>query len=535
MGNSEIERIISIIDWSKSPLGTIAAWPVSLRITLKNILQSPFPTVLYWGSELICFYNDAFRSSLGNEKHPAIGMKAPDIWLDSWDSIGPKIRAVMERGEPAWFEDQFFPMLRNGRLEQTYWTYGFSPAFGDDEEIAGVIVTCLETTHSVLSQKIIEQKVADSTAELAEAHASLMNANSYLQQIIDLFKEPLQVLEPIFENGEIVDFKFKLTNSAYSAYANTTPAALKDRRVGEVFPGYFKTTSFSNIVKTFLSGGSDTWEIHYDQDGLDLYNLMSATRLGDEIVVHFTDFTKLKQLQIELVRKIEELERSNRNLGEFAYAASHDLKEPIRKIHIFVKQLRDQLVVKLSDVEVTMFNKIETAADRMSRLIDDLMQYSHVSERPAEKEPVNLNEVIRQVLEDLEVDIEQSRATVNIEKLPVVNGYPRQLQQMFQNLLTNAIKYRKPDVSPVIEIRSEENNDGGKFKAIEIRDNGIGFDQQHEQKIFEIFARLHGRTEYKGNGIGLSIVKKVVENHNGRIQVTSKPGEGSAFKVILPT
>ena len=272
------------------------------------------------------------------------------------------------------FEDQFFPMLRNGRLEQTYWTYGFSPAFGDDEEIAGVIVTCLETTHSVLSQKIIEQKVADSTAELAEAHASLMNANSYLQQIIDLFKEPLQVLEPIFENGEIVDFKFKLTNSAYSAYANTTPAALKDRRVGEVFPGYFKTTSFSNIVKTFLSGGSDTWEIHYDQDGLDLYNLMSATRLGDEIVVHFTDFTKLKQLHIELVRKTEELERSNRNLGEFAYAASHDLKEPIRKIHIFVKQLRDQLVVKLSDVEVTMFNKIETPADRMSRLIDDLMQ-----------------------------------------------------------------------------------------------------------------------------------------------------------------
>ena len=86
MGNSEIERIISIIDWSKSPLGTIAAWPVSLRITLKNILQSPFPTVLYWGSELICFYNDAFRSSLGNEKHPAIGMKAPDIWLDSWGS-----------------------------------------------------------------------------------------------------------------------------------------------------------------------------------------------------------------------------------------------------------------------------------------------------------------------------------------------------------------------------------------------------------------------------------------------------------------
>ena len=500
------------------------------------MLHSPFPTVLYWGSELTCFYNDAFRSSLGSERQHSIGKMPEEMWGDIWSDVGPTIRAVFERGEPAWFENQLMPMSRNGRLEDTYWTYSFSPVFGDDDRIAGVIATCLEITQSVISHKIIAQEVADRTSELATAHKSLVEANEYLQQIIDMFKEPLQVLEPVIEKGEIVDFIFKLTNSAYSAYANKTSAELRNKKVSDVFPGYFQTSSFSNLVKTFLSGASDTWELHYDQDGLDLYNRMSATKLGNELVVHFTDFTKLKHLQLELLEKIEELERSNRNLGEFAYAASHDLKEPIRKINIFVKQLKEHLAVNLSDLEVNMFTKIETAAERMSNLIDDLMQYSHVSERPTEKEPVNLNDVIQQVLEDLEVDIEQSKASVDVDKLPVVNGYPRQLQQLFQNLLTNAVKYRKPDVSPVIRIRGDESShEGERYIAIEVKDNGIGFDQQYEHKIFEIFARLHGRAEYKGNGIGLSIVKKVIDNHKGRIQVTSKPGEGSVFKVILPS
>jgi signal transduction histidine kinase len=523
-------------DWSKSPLGPIHQWPHSLRTTLGTILHSAFPMFLFWGPELICFYNDAYRPSLGdNGKHPAVGKPGREVWPEIWDIIGPLIQRVLATGQPVWFEDRLVPIYRNGTIEDVYWTFSYSPVYDDGGSIAGVLVTCMETTRAVEERKKVDQVVAQRTQELQTAHASLLQANKYLQEVINLFKEPLQVLEPVFENGVIIDFVYKLTNAAYSAYANTTPEQLQNKRVGEVFPGYFQTSSFVNIVEVFNTGIANTWEIHYDVDGLDLYNEMSATKMGNEVVVHFTDFTKLKNLQLELLSKIEELERSNRQLEEFAHAASHDLKEPIRKIQVFTALLKGQLSSQLKDSEVQTFERIEKSTSRMSLLVDDLLLYSHVSQVPHKKELVNLNEVLRQVQEDLELDILQKNVTVNADSLPTVNGYRRQLQQMFQNLVSNAIKYGRAGVQPQLNIlynTAVEHNRA--YHVIEVRDNGIGFEQQYADKIFQIFTRLHGKNEYSGTGVGLSIVKKVIENHQGIIQVESMPGEGSTFKILLP-
>jgi PAS domain S-box-containing protein len=236
-----------------------------------------------------------------------------------------------------------------------------------------------------------------------------------------------------------------------------------------------------------------------------------------------------------LQRINKELQRSNQNLEEFAHAASHDLKEPVRKILFFTNQLKEQLKNQIQESQARAINRIENASQRMGNLIDDLLLYSHVSQQPHETESIDLNKKVQNALEDLELDITEKKAVINLEKLPVVRGYRRQLQQLFQNLISNALKYSKRDVPPHITITASRVTENGKtFHLIAVRDNGIGFEQQFADKIFQMFTRLHGKGEYSGTGVGLSIVKKVVENHNGYIRVKSKPGEGSIFEIYLP-
>lgn len=244
---------------------------------------------------------------------------------------------------------------------------------------------------------------------------------------------------------------------------------------------------------------------------------------------------KVVERTAELEQTVKELQRSNNSLEEFAHAASHDLKEPVRKIHFFTQQLKDQLSEQLQEAELRSFSRIETATDRMAHLIDDLLLYSHVSQQPREMESVDLNQKLKRVLEDLELSIQEKNALIEIAPLPTVQGHRRQLAQLFQNLIGNALKYSKADIVPHIVITTSETEEGGQcYHTISIKDNGIGFSEEYADKIFQVFTRLHGKHEYKGTGVGLSIAKKVVENHNGFIRVKSAPGEGSVFTIYLP-
>jgi len=529
-------KLILHHDWSQSPLGPIDQWPLSLRNTLGIVLHSAFPMFLFWGKELTCFYNDAFRPSLGTDgKHPAIGKPGKEVWTEIWEFIGPLIQQILTTGKPVYFEDQLVPFYRNGRMEDIYWTFSYSPVYNEESLINGVFVTCTETTEHILARKRIEEIVAQRTQELREAHEALLHSNNYLQQLLNLSKEPMQVLVPEYENNRIIDFRYRLANKAYADYAHTTPQELHGRKVGEVFPGYFNTSSFINVAKTFETGKDDSWEIHYNADGLDLYNEMNAVKLDDEVVVHFTDFTRLKHLQLELLHKIKELERSNEQLEEFAHVASHDLKEPIRKVQFFITRLKNELQPKLNDNEKELFTRIESANVRMGKLVDDLLTYSQLRTPPDQKEAVELESLLRQILDDLALEVQDKNATVQLVDLPVVHGYRGQLQQLFQNLLSNALKYTNPGQPVAIDVScSKQQENGIEYYKVQVKDNGIGFEQEYSEKIFQLFTRLHGKHEYAGTGIGLSIVKKVVENHKGKVWAESKPGEGSVFTVLLP-
>lgn len=549
-GGGEMGGMANTFPWEHTSLGSPDTWPQSLKTSLSIVLRSRFPMFLWWGKDLIQFYNDAYVPGLGNDgMHPAIfGRRAEESWPNAWNIIEPLIRRVMA-GESVYFEDMVVPNMRNGELVDTYWTFSYSPVSDESNHVAGIIVSCIDTTEKVLSlrklkersallefnETVLQDRIRERTAELETVHQSLIGANQYLQNIINLCKEPIQVLQPVYDGGVIVDFLFVLTNAAYAGYARSTPAELRGKRVGEVFPGYFETSSFTKVVEVFNSGIAATWEIHYEADGLNLHNLMSATRMNDEVVVYFTDFTAMKNLQLELMLNIGELERSNQHLEEFAHAASHDLKEPIRKVKVFTGQLRKKMDHSISREENDLLDRIESASDRMGLLVEDLLQYSHVSHVPREKDKIDLNDVVAQVLQDLDLDIQESGTKLNISRLPVINGYRRQLQQMFQNLISNAIKYRRASVPPQIDISCRTREiDFKKYYEISISDNGIGFDAQYAEKIFHMFTRLHSKAEYSGTGVGLSIVKKVVENHKGFITATSEPGIGSTFTIQLP-
>ena len=255
------------------------------------------------------------------------------------------------------------------------------------------------------------------------------------------------------------------------------------------------------------------------------------------------DVTNLVKGDQKLKEKNEELKRTNEELESFNRVASHDLQEPIRKIQMFISRIADADLDNLSDKSKSYFDKIISSSDRMRMLIKYLLSYSRINKTKKDFVFVNLTDILEKVQEDLEARIKESGVEITVDNLPNLNAVPFQMEQLFNNLLSNAIKYRAiEDPKVVIDCkklkRSEIPDDFVKksksYYRISVLDNGIGFDQEHSEKIFELFQRLHQKNEYSGTGIGLAICKKIVENHNGHIIAESKPGKGASFCVYLP-
>ncbi|KPZ54302.1 MULTISPECIES: ATP-binding protein [Pseudoalteromonas] len=251
--------------------------------------------------------------------------------------------------------------------------------------------------------------------------------------------------------------------------------------------------------------------------------------------------SKVSERTQELTLYSDELSRSNRELEEFAFVASHDLQEPLRKIQAFSDRLETMFKDELGEKGIDYIGRMKNAAQRMSNLINDLLEFSRVTTRGKDFDDTDLKGVVNDILSDLEVAINESNAQVEVGELPVIQADKSQMQQLFLNLLSNAVKFRKPGEEPHISVAyeykdefSEDHNEKVGWQIITIKDNGIGFSQEYADKIFVPFQRLHGRSEYKGTGIGLSVCRRIVERHGGIITAHSKDGEGATFIIKLP-
>jgi signal transduction histidine kinase len=233
----------------------------------------------------------------------------------------------------------------------------------------------------------------------------------------------------------------------------------------------------------------------------------------------------------DLLRHAAELSRSNAELEQFASIASHDLQEPLRKVQTFAAQLNAKESENLSEQGRDFLRRMSDAAGRMRSLIDDLLMFSRVSTQGRPFTAVNLGHVISQVLVDLEVSIEESGAMVTVGLMPTVEADPLQMRQLFQNLLGNALKFRRPDVIPELRVEAKVVDH---IAQVTVRDNGIGFDAQYATRIFRAFERLHGASAYPGTGIGLALCRKIVERHHGAITATGEIDHGSTFTLWLP-
>ena len=248
------------------------------------------------------------------------------------------------------------------------------------------------------------------------------------------------------------------------------------------------------------------------------------------------------QAETAIKEYAEELERSNRDLQDFANIASHDLQEPLRKIQIFSDLLQSHYARELDERGVDYLQRMQSAAGRMQYLIDDLLSYSRIATRAQPFTMVDLNETVQDVLLDLDMQIEQTDARIDVEAMPTVEADPTQMNQLIQNLLSNAIKFHKVNQPPEIKISARKDSRGstsggskdGECWHIMIEDKGIGFDEKYAERIFNPFQRLHGREEYEGSGMGLAICRKIVERHGGSIHAKSEKGKGAIFTVNLP-
>ncbi len=276
---------------------------------------------------------------------------------------------------------------------------------------------------------------------------------------------------------------------------------------------------------------------------------------GSSVVCIVRDITERQMAQKALQKAHDELEhrvdvrtqelseanaalaRSNRELQDFAYVASHDLQEPLRKIQAFGERLTTQ-VAGLDDTAKDYLGRMQNAAARMQRLIQDLLAFSRVTTKAAPFETVSLDQILSEVLSDLEVRIEETGAKIEAERpLATVQGDPTQFRQLLQNLLGNALKFRDPSRAHVVRIAGRLLKDEATRKdwyELEISDNGIGFEPRFTERIFGLFQRLHSRDDYEGSGVGLAICRKIADRHGGRLTAVGRPGAGATFTVVLP-
>jgi PAS domain S-box-containing protein len=496
---------------------------------LRNIIdQSPDPILILKGEDLVLDVANEPLFKLWQVGHEAIGKPFLEI-LPEMKNQGfhDLLLKVYREGythygyeTPAHFE------RRVGILETVYFDFIYQPFRENDGEISGVLVTAKDVTKEVMDRRALQESESRfrTLAETLPQMIWVTDEKGNIEYTSQQWREYSGIENP-FEAWDAMvhpEDKSRMSLLYKKAFEEGVPFKAEGRlksKTGE----YRWHTSIAEPLR--------------NEEGKVVKWIGALTDIHEQKMVA----ERLEQLVNE---RTKELKRSNEDLQQFAHVASHDLKEPLRKVIMFSSRLKDELGTSVTEKSISFLDKIANSALRMYSMIDGVLLYSSADVLEQASEPIDLGKLLQSIETDLEVVISEKHAVITYEHLPIIEGSAVLIYQLFYNLLSNSLKFSRDGVPPKILIESTDLNGEqvagiglsptGKYWKITIRDNGIGFDLEQAEKIFGTFTRLHSKDKYEGTGLGLSLCRKIAERHGGAIYAEGIPDQGSVFTLLLP-
>jgi signal transduction histidine kinase/CheY-like chemotaxis protein len=518
---SEAGLLLNRTDWANTDLGPVEHWPQSLRAAVGIALNSRFPMFVWWGPSLINIYNDAYAPILGARHPKAFGRPARDSWSDIWPTLAPQVDAVLREGHATWNERVLLQMTRNGTPEDTWFTWSYSPIYGDSGAIDGLFCACTEETEHVHAESRRQRVTRD-----AEAAARILRTwFNHAPGFVAILRGP--------------DFVFEMVNQAY--YQLVGHRELEGLPLAQAMPEAREQGFIALLEGVYATGepyvgrgvpflvqrepGADAVEVFVDF-------VYQPVRDGDgKIVGIFAQGSDVT----EQVRSVHSLKDADRKKDEFLATLAHELRNPLAPIR------QAAVLARAPDIELERrtwaLDVIERQAGHMALLLDDLLDLSRITRGRLELrlEPVHLRDVFDAAVETARpsLDRKQHRLSVTLPATPVhLLADPLRLAQVLSNVLSNAAKYT--DAGGNIELSASRDE---QQVVIRVRDDGIGLSPHAQGQIFEMFSQVSSAIDRAegGLGIGLALSRGLVGLHHGSIEVRSAgPGMGSEFIVTLP-
>lgn len=503
------------------------------------VLNSPMPIGIYIGREMrIQTVNEAIlrawekdSSVIGKTFREALPELEGQPFFQLLDD-------VYTTGIPYQATEDKVYLMRNGKIQPTYYNFTYTPLRDENGVVYGVMNTATEVTDLVKAKQKLQQAEVRLLNAVDVAELGTWSIDVATQQV-DFSNRVKAILGTETNSLTVSDFLGFIHEEDRQKVKDELDNATETNGVIDFECRFInRQTGAEHVVhgraKLFIDENSEFGRVNGKLKDITLER-MTRKQLEKQVEARTLELQKLNNDLVKL----------NESLNQFAYVASHDLQEPLRKIHMYSDILQHSYKNKvLDETGLIYLDKILASSQRMSSLIKDLLAFSRVDSTEQPKEKVELTGIIHNIIVDYEVLIQQKKATINVGELPPVQAMPLQMNQLFYNMIGNALKFSKANVPPVIDIHSriltkEEiaqypNLKNKEYCEITISDNGIGFNPSFAEQIFVIFQRLNLKEHYEGNGIGLALCKKIVENHEGHISVTSKENEGTTFKIILP-
>jgi PAS domain S-box-containing protein len=526
-GPGEMAARCRAFDWASTPLGPVDGWSQSLRTTAAAVLASRNPMLLFWGPALVQFYNDAFRPSLGAStgpaaRHPrALGMSARDFWVDVWDVVGPQIEGVMARGEAVWFENLHLPIERDGRMDDAWWTYSYSPVRDDDGRIGGTLVVCLETTATVRAHRQVEVERERSAAILeamADAHFALDR-----------------------------EFRVVSVNRTMTQNVGLTREQMLGRSVWELFPGLVGGP-FEAAYRHVVTHGEEQHLTHaYHDTRLDLVADVDAYPTPEGgVAIFWRDVTEREQVNAERARALAdaqaaraEAEAANRAKSDFLAVMSHELRTPLNAISGYVELIELGVHGHVTPEQQGALERIQRSQRHLLGLINGVLNYAKVDAGAVHYELESLP--VAEVLAACEALVAPQARSRQLSLELGARGCPpdvlvradrEKLQQVVLNLLGNAIKFTAPGGRLTMECEPQ----GDDLVAVRVRDTGVGIAPERLESVFQPFVQVDTALtrRHEGVGLGLAISRDLARGMGGDLVATSEPGVGSTFTLTLP-